>query len=92
MTFPELSGSQCRAARSLLLWSEGDLSVISGVSAISIAHFEAEGAIPLDLVHAISRSFESVGVEFTHPDRGIRISGSALLAASDVLCHAQRKH
>lgn len=60
-----LSPQQCKAARALLDWSQGDLARKSRVSPSTLANFEAGKRIPYDRTLAdIVEAFTSEGIEF----------------------------
>jgi len=62
---PSVSPAQVRAARAWLFWSQGDLSIRSGVSQTSIARFELERSVPhTDTLTSIRNAFEAAGIDF----------------------------
>lgn len=66
-----LSAAQCRAARALIGWSQGELASASNVAKATIANFEAEKRSPYgrtldDLIAAL----EAAGVEFIAENGG----------------------
>jgi transcriptional regulator with XRE-family HTH domain len=64
-----ISAPQCRAARGLLGWSQGDLARSSGVSEKSIADFERQARVPYErTVRDLMTAFETAGIEFTNGD------------------------
>jgi transcriptional regulator with XRE-family HTH domain len=71
----ELTAAQCRAARSLIGWSQQELATASKVAKPTIANFEAGKSTPYertanDLVAALERA----GVEFTNgTEPGVKI-------------------
>ena len=65
-----LSPAQCRAARGLLGWSQGDLADRAGVSRSTVKDFETER-------HALHHSTERLLIE------AIEAGGVALIAAGD---------
>lgn len=63
--------SQCRAARSLLDWTQERLAGQSGVSIGAIRNFEGGITTPIRAnLTAIRRAFEAAGVEFIDPNGG----------------------
>jgi ribosome-binding protein aMBF1 (putative translation factor) len=65
-----ISVPQCRAARGLLGWSQGDLARASSVSEKSIADFERQARVPYDrTVRDLMTAMEAAGVEFI-PENG----------------------
>jgi transcriptional regulator with XRE-family HTH domain len=65
-----MEASQCRAARALLNWSQGDLARHAKVSAKAIWDFEAGTREPRALtIDKLSASLEKAGVEFI-PENG----------------------
>lgn len=69
-----LSPQQCKAARALLDWSQGDLARKSKVSPSTLANFEAGKRIPYDRTLAdIVEAFTNEGIEFVsnHPRIGV---------------------
>ncbi|MEF2549666.1 helix-turn-helix domain-containing protein [Aurantimonas sp. E1-2-R+4] len=68
-----LSREQCRGARAMLGWSQGDLAEAANVSRQTIADFERGARKPIaNNVASIIRAFEAVGIEFL-PDNGIKL-------------------
>lgn len=64
-----IDASQCRAARGLLDWSQGDLVGHSGLSAATIRLFERGGATRDSNRKLLLMVFEKAGVEFI-PENG----------------------
>lgn len=65
-----LSPDQCRAARALLDWSQGDLSSTSKVATKTLADFERGKRTPYDRTLAdIRAALETAGIEFI-PENG----------------------
>ena len=65
MVSMEISASQCRAARALLNWTQGDLAEASGVSKRAIADFETGNRRPIAATLTVLRqALESGGVQF----------------------------
>jgi predicted transcriptional regulator len=62
---------QCRAARGLLGWSQGDLAEKAAVGIVTIRHLEAGAHVPRRAtLDVIRRSFEAAGVEFIDENGG----------------------
>ena len=62
-----ISSNQIRAARALLRWSAGDLSIASGVGTATLQRMEVMEGVPSGQVRtllAIKKALESAGVEF----------------------------
>jgi DNA-binding XRE family transcriptional regulator len=60
------SAAQCRAARALLGWTQGELAQHAGVARKTVADFEAGvRQLRLRTRHDITRTLEIAGVEFT---------------------------
>jgi transcriptional regulator with XRE-family HTH domain len=65
-----LSPAQCRAARALLGWSQGDLETAAQVARKTIADFEGGGRRPYGrTLEALRAAFEVAGIEFI-PENG----------------------
>jgi transcriptional regulator with XRE-family HTH domain len=72
-----LTPEQCRAARGLLNWSQGNLAGVAKVARATLAEFELGKRTPyartLDFLQS---ALESAGVEFTNGDEpGVRLKG-----------------
>jgi transcriptional regulator with XRE-family HTH domain len=62
---------QCRAARALLGWSQGDLEAASRVGKATIANFERGASTPFDRTLAdLRRALEAAGVIFLDSNGG----------------------
>ncbi|MGB8841311.1 MAG: transcriptional regulator [Aliidongia sp.] len=60
-----ITPAQCRAARSLIRWSQDDLAANSEVGVAAIRTFEAESASPRRAtVAALQRALEAAGIIF----------------------------
>ena len=60
-----MTPAQCRAARSLLKWTQDDLAAKAEVSVITIRNFEGEKSEPRRVtLNAVQRALEAAGVEF----------------------------
>jgi transcriptional regulator with XRE-family HTH domain len=63
-----ITGSQVRAAKSLIRWSGSDLADQAGVSLSSIRRIEAFDGVPdsasVKVLHSIQQAFEDAGIEF----------------------------
>lgn len=66
----QLSSAQCRAARSLLNWTQGQLATNADVSRATIADFEANTRQPMkNNLRSIADCMFAAGVEFV-PEQG----------------------
>ncbi|GAA0303444.1 helix-turn-helix transcriptional regulator [Rhodovulum strictum] len=67
-----MSGNQLRAARSLLGWSQAQLSHATGLSIPTVKRAEGQGAISAsaEAISAIRAALEAAGVEFIDPNGG----------------------
>ncbi|MGE5502735.1 MAG: helix-turn-helix domain-containing protein [Solirubrobacterales bacterium] len=82
---PDISPSQCRAARALLGWSQDQLREASGVAKVTIADFErgARARSPYaDTLKRLVEAFAAAGVEFIgagedsqYGGQGVRLKG-----------------
>jgi transcriptional regulator with XRE-family HTH domain len=76
-----MSAAQCRAARALLDWSQGDLEGFAKVARKTIADFERGLRIPYGrTLDALEAAFERAGVEFIAQNGGgpgVRIAKAA---------------
>jgi transcriptional regulator with XRE-family HTH domain len=83
-----LTPAQCRAARGLLNWSQGNLAKLSKVARATLAAFEAGMRTPYPrTLEDIKRALEAAGVEFTNGDQpGVRMQGPQTggMAAEDL--------
>ena len=62
---------QCRAARGLLGWSQGELAEKAAVGIVTVRHLEAGIHVPRRAtLDVIRRSLEAAGVEFIDQDGG----------------------
>ena len=60
-----MTPAQCRAARSLVKWTQDDLAAKAEVSVITIRNFEGEKSEPRRLtLSAMQRALEAAGIEF----------------------------
>ena len=65
-----ISVEQCRAARAMLGWSQGDLADAATVSRTTVVDFERGVRTPhRNNLDAIRRAFENAGIEFI-PENG----------------------
>ena len=65
-----ITPEQCRAARGLLDWSQGDLADKAAVGIVTVRQFEAGANAPRRAtLDVIRRAFEAAGVEFTDAKR-----------------------
>ena len=68
----EISSAQCRAARGLLNWTQGELAAKVGVAVKTIRDFETGRRKPHGLSRAaIKQALEQAGIEFLDGD-GVR--------------------
>jgi transcriptional regulator with XRE-family HTH domain len=66
-----ITSEQCRAARALIDWSQGDLADRAGVGIVTIRQLEAGANNPRRAtLEVIRRAFESAGVEFIDENGG----------------------
>lgn len=65
-----ISPEQCRAARGLLGWSQGELASRADVSRQSVAHFEGGGTLGINNIAGLRQAFEDAGVEFIEENGG----------------------
>lgn len=79
--------SQCRAARALLEWTQGDLAERASISAVSIRAFEKGGEMRDSNRKLIQLTLEAAGVTFLDVGQtvdggaGVRFSASQVQAA-----------
>lgn len=66
---PPLAPAQCRAARALLDWTQGDLGEATGLSVVTIRAFEKGGEMRESNKASLTKAFEASGVEFI-PENG----------------------
>jgi transcriptional regulator with XRE-family HTH domain len=58
--------AQCRAARGLIDWQQGDLALSANVSRQTVSDFESGKRMPVpNNLAAIGRALEEVGIEFS---------------------------
>jgi transcriptional regulator with XRE-family HTH domain len=69
------SRDQCRAARALLRWTQGDLSKASDVTTRTIADFERGARTPhARTLRDLRQAFEEAGIVFMNGDEpGVRL-------------------
>ena len=69
----EISPAQCRGARGLLDWTQGDLAKKVGVALRTIRDFESGKRKPLAIVRSsIKQALEEAGIELLDGD-GLRL-------------------
>ena len=69
----EITPAQCRAARGLLNWTQGELAAKVGVAVKTIRDFETGRRKPHGLSRgAIKQALEQAGIEFLDDD-GLRL-------------------
>jgi transcriptional regulator with XRE-family HTH domain len=74
-----ITPEQCRAARALLNWSQGDLREKTKMSQKTISDFELGLRKPYDrTLLDLRRAFEEAGVIFFDPEEGVGGSGARL--------------
>lgn len=66
---PPLAPAQCRAARALLDWTQGDLGEATGLSVVTIRAFEKGGEMRESNKASLVKTLEASGVEFI-PENG----------------------
>lgn len=60
-----MTPAQCRAARALLNWTQGQMAKASGVSEVTIRNFEGEKSAPQHATLVVLRqAFEAAGIQF----------------------------
>lgn len=70
--------AQCRAARALLNWTQGQMAKASGVSEVTIRNFEGEKSTPQHATLVVlSQALEAAGVQFV--DEGDTANGSGVV-------------
>lgn len=61
----DITAAQCRAARALLNWSQGDLATPANVTRKTLSDFEKGARIPRSgNLAAIKQAFEAAGIIF----------------------------
>lgn len=66
-----ITPAQCRAARGLIAWSQGDLARAAGIGIVTVHQFEAASSEPRRAtLEVIKRAFENGGVEFIDENGG----------------------
>lgn len=66
-----ITAAQCRAARALLRWSQQDLAKESGISDVTIRHFEIGRTEPQKGTLVVLRqAFTAAGIEFIDENGG----------------------
>jgi transcriptional regulator with XRE-family HTH domain len=65
-----ISPEQCRAARALLDWTQGELAEATGLSAVTIRAFERGGEMRDSNRNLLRLSLQSAGVEFIAQNGG----------------------
>jgi DNA-binding XRE family transcriptional regulator len=59
-----IKSPQCRAARALLDWTQGELAARTAISAVSIRAFEKGGEMRESNLRLLRLTFEAAGVVF----------------------------
>lgn len=62
MSASEIAAAQCRAARALLDWTQGDLAEATGLSVVTIRAFEKGGDMRESNKTLLLLAFEKAGV------------------------------
>ncbi|ARE38325.1 hypothetical protein RGUI_0184 [Rhodovulum sp. P5] len=66
-----MNASQCRAARGLLGWSQGQLAGEAGIAVRTLISFEGEERVPRRAtIDAMREALEAAGVEFIEENGG----------------------
>jgi len=66
-----ITSEQCRAARALLNWSQGDLANGAGVGVVTVRQLETAVHVPRRAtLEVIRRALEAAGVEFIDENGG----------------------
>ena len=65
-----ITREQCRAARAILNWTQGDAAKATGLSAVSIRSFEKGGAMRVSNQNLLRLTFEASGLQFIDPNGG----------------------
>ena len=66
-----IRSDQCRAARALLNWSQGDLANNAGVGIVTVRQLEADVHVPRRATLTVIRgALEAAGVEFIEENGG----------------------
>lgn len=65
-----LTADQCRAARGLLNWTQGDLALRASISAVSVRAFEKGGEMRDSNRKLLQLTFEAAGVQFIAENGG----------------------
>lgn len=74
-----INGHQCRAGRALLRWRREDLAEKTGISVVSIKHFEDEHhQTRVHTITKIRNAMEAAGVDFL-ADSGVRLRNDTLV-------------
>lgn len=70
-----MTPAQCRAARGLLNWTQGQLAQAASVSAVTVRNFENEKSSPQRATLAVMRAaLEAAGVDLTNGEKpGVRM-------------------
>lgn len=78
-----IDSAQCRAARALLNWTQGELSGKTSISAVSIRAFEKGGEMRDNNKKLLQLTFEAQGIVFldtgetTNGGPGVRLKATA---------------
>lgn len=73
-----ITPQQCRAARGLLEWSQGDLADKSGLTKLTVSAFERGGAMRANNNALLEMAFEDGGVQFITENEVSRNGGAGV--------------
>ena len=73
-----ITPQQCRAARGLLEWSQGDLANKSGLTKLTVSAFERGGAMRTNNNALLEMAFEDGGVEFITENEASKSGGAGV--------------
>ena len=81
------SPAQCRGARAMLRWSQGELAAKSGISKPTVTDYEREARKPMPKnLEALREALEGAGIEFLEDEgvwQGVRLRTTAATGAAD---------
>nr|WP_256387740.1 helix-turn-helix transcriptional regulator [Agrobacterium sp. LAD9] len=70
-TEPLITKEQCRGARAMLGWSQGELAKAASVSRQTVADFERGAHLPIsNNIASLVKAFEQEGIEFIKENGG----------------------
>lgn len=74
-----MTPAQCRAARAILNWTQGQMAKASGVSEVTIRNFEGGKSVPQHATLVVLRqALEAAGVQFVEAGDSAAGAGVAL--------------